>query len=125
GQAGGIDRVVLDLLGQRACERRTLYRQYLADLVDGDLDLPVGHLLGDVAARLQARLWLDLFGNAELLQQPRDFDAAGAAGGRIDIGDGLGRKQRALEGVDRAQIRLRRALLHGNANPDFSDCAAA
>src|SRR5215470_14600837 len=65
-QASGIDRVVLDLLRQRACERRTLYRQYLADLVNGNLGLAFGHLLGDVAAGLQALLRLDLLGNAEL-----------------------------------------------------------
>src|SRR5262245_23981564 len=55
-QAGGIDRVILDFLRQRAGERRALYRQYLADLVNGNLGLAVGHLLGDVAAGLQALL---------------------------------------------------------------------
>ena len=81
--------------------------------------------IGDMAALLELRLRPDLVGDAELLEQLVDIDAARAAAGRIDIGDRLGRQQRLLEGFDRAHVRLGRALLHHHADADAGKIDAA
>ena len=52
------------------------------------------------------------------VEQASDIDAARAAARRIDIGDRLGRQQRLLEGIDRADVGLRRAGLDHDADAD-------
>ena len=73
----------------------------------------MGDDLADRRSRNLARLVLHDIGNAELSKHlGRDVDAAGAVG----IGDRLRREQRALDRFHRADVRLRRARLHGDAD---------
>ena len=69
-------------------------------------------------ALFQFRFRPDLVGNAELAQQAIEIDAARSAARRVDIGNGLCRQQCALEGLDRADVRLGRAVLHHHAHAD-------
>ena len=120
-QAGGIGGGVLDFLRQRADQRHAFHRHDLADLVDAEFGFAADDEIGDMAALLELGLRLDLVGDAELHQQLVDIDAARAAARRIDIGDRLGREQRLLELVDRADVRLGRALLHHHADADAGE----
>src|ERR1700730_12656140 len=64
--AGGIDGVVLDLRRQRTDQRDPFDRQDLADLVDAELGLAVGDVLGDRPALDQFSLGLYLGRDPEL-----------------------------------------------------------
>src|SRR6478735_10305471 len=112
----GIDRVVLDIRGQRTDQRDALHWKDLADLMNAELRLAASDVLCDRSARDQLRLRLDLSGDSELVEQSVDIDAARATGGGIDIGNRLSCEQRPLECVDRAEIRLRRPLLDHDAD---------
>ena len=50
------------------------------------------------------------------------MDAAGGAARRVDIGDRFGIEQGLLEGIDRADIGLRRAFLDGQADRHARQC---
>ncbi len=75
-ERGRVDRVVLDLGGQRPHQRDAFHRQNLADLVDAKLGFAVGDVLGHRAARNQLGFGLHLGGDPELVEQARDIDAA-------------------------------------------------
>src|SRR4051794_39393581 len=93
--------------------------------MNAELRLAASDVLRDRSARDQLRLRLDLSGDSELVEQSRDIDAARAAGGGIDKGNRLRCEQRLLESVDRADIRLRRALLDHHADADTSKIGPA
>src|SRR5262249_21198509 len=116
--AGGVDRVVLDICWQRTDERDAFHGKDFADLVDAKFGLALGDVRRHRPAGNQFCLRLHLAGDPELREKPRDIDAAGAAGGGIDIGSGLGREQRPFEGFDRADVGLRRTLVDHDADPD-------
>src|SRR5262245_9499101 len=126
---GGIDRVVLDIRWQRTDERDAFHGKDFADLVDAKFGLALGDVRRHRPAGNQCCFRLHLAGNTfvfgfpragrpRLVEQARDIDAARAASGGIDIGNGLGREQRPLEGFDRADVGLRRTLLDHDADPD-------
>ena len=117
-EAGGISRGVLDFLRQRPDQHSAFDRHDLADLMHAKFGFAADDEVGDMAAFLELRLWPDLIGDAEALKQFVDIDAARAAARRIDIGDRFGGEQRALECVDRADVRLRRAFLHHDTDAD-------
>src|SRR6266436_6933601 len=102
----------------RADERDALHGQDFADLMNAELGLTAGDVLRDRAARNQFCLRLHLGGDAELVEQTDDVDAARAAGGRIDIGNRFGGEQRLFERRDRADVRLRRAVLDHDPDAD-------
>ena len=106
-QTHRIGRVVLDVLRQRPDQGDAGLADDLAVLVDADLGLTGLDQVGDVAALLQLGLRLDLVGDAELVEQVRNVDAARAAARRIDIADRLRLEQRLLEGLDRGDVGLR------------------
>ena len=106
--APGIDGRILYLGRQRASQRHALDGHDLADLVDGDFGFPAGDQLGDIAARLELGLRPHLIGDAQPIQQLVEIDAARAAGLGIDVGDRFRGQQRALEGIDRADVGQRR-----------------
>src|SRR6185437_5094817 len=122
---GGISSGVLDLRRQRPDQDDALNRQDLARLLQHDVGFAAGDEVGGMPAFFEFRLRPDLAGDTEALEQFVDIDAAGAAAGRIDIGDRLGRQQRALEGVDRGDVRLGRAFAHADPDADGRDLNVA
>src|SRR5262249_25670515 len=118
--AGGVDRVVLDIRWQRTDERDAFHGKDFADLVDAKFGLAFGDVRRHRPAGNQFCLRLHLAGDPKLVEQTRDIDAARAASGgsRIDIGTELGREHGPFEGIDRADVRLRRALLDHDADSD-------
>src|SRR6202521_1625115 len=123
--AGRIDRVVLDLGRQRPDQRRALHRHDLADLVNAELGLALGNMLGDRATRNELGLRLHLGRKAEPLEHARNIDAARAAARRVDIGDRLRVEHGAFERLDRADVRPGRARLDDDADPDLGQDDAA
>src|SRR6266511_57656 len=115
---GGVDGVVLDVRRQRAHQRDALHGEDFADLVNAELGLALRDVLRHRAAGNELCLGVHVGGDPELIEKTGDVDAARATGGRIDIGNGLGGEQRLLEGRDRADVRLRRALLDYDADAD-------
>ena len=61
---------------------------------------------------------LSCCGDAELLEQLGEIDAARAARRRIDVGHGTGRQQCLLEGLDVGNVGNGRALLDADADAD-------
>ena len=59
--------------------RHILHGQDLADLMDADLSFAARDELGDIAAVVQLGLGLHLAGDAELVEQSGDIDAARTA----------------------------------------------
>src|SRR5207245_10450740 len=92
----------------------------LADLVDAGLDLAAAHRLDDVPALAELGLRIHLLGDAQALQHLGDVLAA-RADFRIDIDDRLGCQQRALERIDRRDVRRRRRFIHRDADADARD----
>ena len=89
------------------------YREQLADLLETDLGLAArDHLTDRIAGRRDPALGFDRIGNSEALEHSLEIDAARA--GRIC--DRFGRQQRMLECVGRADVGLRRARAHGDAD---------
>jgi len=74
--APGIDSGVLDFLRQRTDQGHAFRRHDLADLVDAEFGFAAANEVGHVAALLELCLRPDLIGNAQLLQQIVDIDAA-------------------------------------------------
>ena len=63
-----------------------------------------------VAALAEHGFFVDLVGDAELLQQAGEIVAGGAAGGGIAVGDAAGGEQRLLEGFGRGNVGRGRAF---------------
>jgi hypothetical protein len=61
---------------------------------------------------VRLELWLDLRGDAELVEDDQEIDAGLAFPG---VADRLCAQQRPLEGIDRADVGRRNALASGNA----------
>ncbi len=114
--------VMLQLGRQRANEFGSRHRQQLADLLHGEFGFARGDALADDAARLQPRLGRDLLGNAKLLQQRREIDAARAVGG---VGDRSRREQRPLQRIGGGDIRPGRAGANGDADARARDLGPA
>src|SRR3984893_15633627 len=87
-------------------------RPEVGDLLHADLRFAGRYGGADWTALRDHGLALDGIRNAELLDHGLDMLAAGA----LAVTDGLRRHQRGLEFVRRADVRLRRAGLHGDAH---------
>jgi hypothetical protein len=86
--------------------------------MNAELGLALRDVLRHRAAGNELCLGVHLTSDPELVEKTSDVDAARATGGWIDIGNGLGGEQRLLEGRDRADVRLRRAVLDYDADAD-------
>src|SRR3984957_1001788 len=82
--AGGIDRIVLDIRRQRPDQSDALVRHDLADLVDAELRLAGQDVVGDRAAVLELLPRLPLAGAPEFPQELLDIAPARAAARGID-----------------------------------------
>src|SRR5262249_16358144 len=120
-QAGRIGRGILDFLWQRCYKGRALNRHNFADLMQTKLGLATDDQVGDMATLLELRFRPYLVGYAKALEEFVDVDSARPAARRIDVGNRLRREQRVLECLDRADVRLGRALLHHDPDPDAGE----
>lgn len=97
-------------------------RKHFADLLEADLGVTARHHTGDRLGRDFPGPVLDRVGDTEPLKHfGRDVDAAGAVG----ISDRFRREQRAPDRVGGADVRLRRARSHRDADRRFHEIDAA
>ena len=95
-----------------------------------ELGLAACHDFGTGRGRrlgIQDRLGFDLFSDTQAIENLLEMDSAPSADCWVGIDDRSGGQERALEGFDRGDVRLRRpgANCHANTDAGEGQCAAA
>jgi hypothetical protein len=99
-------------------------RHDLADQLDTELGFAACHDFGIGRGRrpgIQDRLGFDLFGDTQAIENLLEMDAARSADRWVGIDDRSGGEERALEGFDRSDVRLRRSRANRNANTNAGE----
>ena len=108
----------LDLRRERPHELDAGCGQDLGDHDDAELDLTPGHQLGHDVGLGASHFALDVFADAEAIDQSRDMEAAPHI---LEIGDRPRGQERALERVDGADVRSGRARAYRDADARARD----
>src|SRR5262249_54353484 len=96
------------------------------DLPEGDVDVARGDRLEHSGpGRKSLDLRLDVGGDVELGKQSRNECSARSTSHRIDVPDRFGGEKRALEGVDRSDLRSLGALARKDADSNPGDIGFA
>src|SRR5262249_36971448 len=108
--------------GGYAHERRADFADDLADLRYAERPAPLSERdFGDVAARRERDLPLQLTGDAQLLPHASNVDSGSAAADGIGVNHDLRAKQGALEILNRSDARYRVARGHDGADAGGAD----
>src|ERR1051326_6636336 len=113
--------IVLNRWWQRASEFDGWLSQDFADLIETDLNVAAGHACVQRFKRRWRGLGFHLCSDAQLFEQAGHVDATGAPTGRIRISNRFCGQHRALEGVNRTDVRLRGTLAHKGTHTDLPD----